>query len=115
VLTDSSFHHFINLNVVGDPCAGTEELNGLVTHKEELAAFYRNVALWLAIPRTLSSRWGIGSISGSSTLKCTDSVAWRCVDSKDSNTLTHMDLIALSYSFEPQVLPSILGAALGLK
>lgn len=45
VLTDSSFHHFIDLDVTGDPCAGTEELNGLVTHKEELAAFYRYVAL----------------------------------------------------------------------
>jgi hypothetical protein len=80
VLTDSLFHHFIDLNVVGDPCAGTEELNGLVTHKEELAAFYRNVALWLANPKDTSSRWIIGSVSRSST--------WRCMDSHSMDMST---------------------------
>ncbi|MEI9996933.1 MAG: hypothetical protein WDM91_20230 [Rhizomicrobium sp.] len=55
VATDSSFHHFLDLNLLGDPCS-------LVTTKQqgfnaspsgkavlkELEAFYANLATWLA-------------------------------------------------------------------
>jgi hypothetical protein len=57
IVTDSSFHHFIDLNLLGDPCSNTANTDkragfnfsasGQVVLKE-LKAFYVNIATWLA-------------------------------------------------------------------
>ncbi len=50
VVTDSSFHHYIDLNVIGDPCGVAEKQQGLTKgpHFAEMAAFYNRTVLWLA-------------------------------------------------------------------
>lgn len=61
IVTDSSFHHFLDLNLVGDPCSGHADkqqgFNYSASGKavlNEIQAFYINLATWLAwIDRSL--------------------------------------------------------------
>ena len=56
VITDSSFHHFTDLNLVGDPCALEARAEGLSEDMlNDMAAFYVNVVEWLAQPRMQKS------------------------------------------------------------
>ena len=55
IVTDSSFHHFIDLNLLGDPCslvpAKQQGFNASVSgqaHLREISAFFVNMATWLA-------------------------------------------------------------------
>ncbi|GEM_PF-2106854 len=55
IVTDSSFHHFLDLNLLGDPCslipAKQQGFNASASGKavlKELEAFYANLATWLA-------------------------------------------------------------------
>src|ERR1035438_9766224 len=57
IVTDSSFHHFLDLNLLGDPCskvaAKTLGFNNPASpsglaHLAEISAFYVNMATWLA-------------------------------------------------------------------
>ena len=58
IVTDSSFHHFLDLNLLGDPCSTNDAtnvklqgFNGSTSGKavlNELKAFYVNLASWLA-------------------------------------------------------------------
>lgn len=52
-VTDSSFHHFTDLNLIGDPCAlevRSEGLSGEMLN--DMATFYANTVEWLAPSRT---------------------------------------------------------------
>ena len=54
VVTDSSFHHFADLNLIGDPCAVKEKTQGLDPRfLQEMDAFFINVVRWLARPRDI--------------------------------------------------------------
>jgi hypothetical protein len=49
VLTDSSFHHFLDLNLIGDPCARGERRRGLDSEfLDDMTAFFHNCVAWLA-------------------------------------------------------------------
>ena len=55
IVTDSSFHHFLDLNLIGDPCgdipAKQQGFNASPSGKaylKEIEAFYINMATWLA-------------------------------------------------------------------
>jgi hypothetical protein len=55
IATDSSFHHFLDLNLLGDPCslipAKRQGFNASAAgkaHLKEIDAFYVNLASWLA-------------------------------------------------------------------
>ncbi|HXC44053.1 MAG TPA: hypothetical protein VNY51_11105 [Candidatus Dormibacteraeota bacterium] len=55
IVTDSSFHHFLDLNLLGDPCSkiptkqqGFNASASGKAHLKELKAFYINMATWLA-------------------------------------------------------------------
>ena len=55
IVTDSSFHHFLDLNLLGDPCSKVptkqQGFNASAEGKaalKELKAFYVNIATWLA-------------------------------------------------------------------
>jgi hypothetical protein len=56
VITDSSFHHYLDLNLLGDPCAAAaipdSELAGFQNTNilEQMAQFYINIAQYLAGP-----------------------------------------------------------------
>ncbi|KAI9662749.1 MAG: hypothetical protein M1829_006144 [Trizodia sp. TS-e1964] len=57
VVTDSSFHHYLDLNLLGDPCADSalvdSEVSGFQQKPEileQMAQFYRNLALYLSGP-----------------------------------------------------------------
>jgi hypothetical protein len=57
IVTDSSFHHFLDLNLLGDPCSNIpvkkQGFNASAKGKavlKELEAFYVNIASWLARP-----------------------------------------------------------------
>lgn len=57
IVTDSSFHHFIDLNLLGDPCslipAKQQGFNASAkgqAYLREISAFYVNMATWLAWP-----------------------------------------------------------------
>ncbi|MCJ1459526.1 hypothetical protein MMC28_009905 [Mycoblastus sanguinarius] len=57
VLTDSSFHHFCDLNLIGDPCAVKERTQGFDREfLEEMDGFFINVVRWLAHPRAQESQ-----------------------------------------------------------
>ena len=56
VLTDSSFHHFADLNLIGDPCADAEKVRGFeLGLLDEYATFFINCVYWLANPRVNKS------------------------------------------------------------
>jgi hypothetical protein len=67
IVTDSSFHHFLDLNLLGDPCSSSDPtnvklqgFNGSRTGKavlNELKAFYVNIASWLAQPLARPEYW----------------------------------------------------------
>lgn len=55
IITDSSFHHFLDLNLLGDPCSliptkkqGFNASPSGQAHLTEISAFYLNMATWLA-------------------------------------------------------------------
>lgn len=53
VVTDSSFHHYLDLNLMGDPCGVGSKQLGLRTLRgapllADLKAFYINTVVWLA-------------------------------------------------------------------
>ena len=51
VLTDSSFHHFCDLNLIGDPCAVKQKTQGFdLGFLEQMDAFFINVVKWLSRP-----------------------------------------------------------------
>lgn len=56
VVTDSSFHHYLDLNITGDPCGMNEKKVGFQTtagkpHLQAMQDFFRNLAIWLAGPK----------------------------------------------------------------
>ncbi len=63
VVTDSSFHHYLDLNLIGDPCSppGSPKQQGFNSSPQgravlaDLQACYVNIAAWLArsVPETL--------------------------------------------------------------
>lgn len=66
-VTDATWHHFVNVNLIGDitePVGDPKRLGFLATapgqaHLEEIKAYYRNLAVWLAPPdkiRCMTSR-----------------------------------------------------------
>ena len=49
VLTDSSFHHFVDLNMIGDPCATAEKTRGFgLAFLNDMEIFIENCVRWLA-------------------------------------------------------------------
>lgn len=53
VVTDSSFHHYIDLNLIGDPCGIDDKQRGFGTAAgqdilADIKSFYINTAVWLA-------------------------------------------------------------------
>jgi hypothetical protein len=64
VVVESTFHHFMDINVIGDPVApaGSAKQHGFETPDGEgvlrdLGSFYTNVIHWLAPPGFKWSRW----------------------------------------------------------
>ena len=57
VLTDSSFHHFLDLNLIGDPCATAEKTRGF-DHRflRDMEKFVLNCVFWLANARLLDCK-----------------------------------------------------------
>lgn len=67
VVVDSTWHHFFNVNLIGDPAAAEPAQRtgfaasaiGLAKY-EEIKAYFRNIAVWLARPERHSCmRWRI--------------------------------------------------------
>ncbi|HEY0396662.1 MAG TPA: hypothetical protein VGD01_19455 [Candidatus Elarobacter sp.] len=60
VVTDSTFHHYFDINLSGDPVASAEKLYGFLQPviggytdgpmMRKMRAFFRNIAVWLARP-----------------------------------------------------------------
>lgn len=58
VVTDATWHHFVNVNLVGDRTVSTMDpkYRGFLysaagqAHLEEIRSYYRNIAVWLAPP-----------------------------------------------------------------
>ena len=72
VVTDATWHHYVNVNLVGDsgaPAADPKRLGFLATpagqaHLENIKAYYRNIAVWMARPSLISCMnrrlsWGL--------------------------------------------------------
>ncbi|MFO1089506.1 MAG: hypothetical protein U1E46_07970 [Hyphomicrobiales bacterium] len=62
VVTDATWHHFVNINLVGDlgaPMGSAKRLGFLATaagqaHFEAIKTYYRNLAVWLSPPERIS-------------------------------------------------------------
>lgn len=62
VATDATWHHFVNINLVGDtgvPATNPKRFGFLAStqgqaHFEEVKAYFRNLAVWLARPERIS-------------------------------------------------------------
>lgn len=62
VVTDATWHHFVNINLIGDNGfpVGTEKGSGFLwsaagqAHLQEIKTYFRNIATWLARPANLS-------------------------------------------------------------
>ncbi|MFN7922425.1 MAG: hypothetical protein U0Q16_20140 [Bryobacteraceae bacterium] len=65
VVTDATWHHFININLVGDSSASKTDpkhFGFLVSstgqaHLEQIKTYYRNIGLWLSRPEQQRSMW----------------------------------------------------------
>ncbi|HUF86246.1 MAG TPA: hypothetical protein VMM59_02590, partial [Thermohalobaculum sp.] len=61
VVTDATWHHFVNINLVGDPFSSPMDpkSQGFLysaagqAHLEEIKYYYRNIAVWLAPPERI--------------------------------------------------------------
>jgi hypothetical protein len=61
VVTDATWHHFVNVNLVGDttePIGSPKRFGFLYStqgqaHLEEIKAYYRNIAVWLSRPANI--------------------------------------------------------------
>ena len=58
VVTDATWHHFVNVNLVGtklpsSPASFDGFLGAGVAHLEEVRAYYRNLAIWLSRPERI--------------------------------------------------------------
>ena len=61
VVTDATWHHFVNINLVGDesePVGDPKRLGFLFSaqgqaHLEEIKAYYRNIAVWISRPANI--------------------------------------------------------------
>ncbi len=61
VVTDATWHHFVNINLVGDnnaPAGSVKSFGYLASaqgqaHLEQIKAYYRNLAVWLARPERI--------------------------------------------------------------
>jgi hypothetical protein len=59
IVTDSSFHHYLDLNLTGDPCSKAPKTLGFGTDAGQpvlkaMQDFYVNLANWLAGPQSSS-------------------------------------------------------------
>lgn len=62
VVTDATWHHFVNINLVGDigePVGSVKSLGFLASasgqaHLEEIKTYFRNLATWMARPENIS-------------------------------------------------------------
>ncbi len=62
VVTDATWHHFVNINLVGDADYPNNQVKGLgflasptgQAHFEAIKAYFRNIAVWLAPPERLA-------------------------------------------------------------
>ena len=72
VATDATWHHFVNINLVGDPSepVGDPKRLGFLysaagqAHLEQIKTYYRNLAVWLARPSQIACmrrrlKWGL--------------------------------------------------------
>lgn len=62
VLTASTFHHYVRVNLIGDPEAIGDKKFGFMTPEgrtvlDEIRTFYRNVAVWLARRERATGMW----------------------------------------------------------
>lgn len=59
IITDSSFHHYLDLNTIGDPCSNGDKVSGFGTLQgtpvlQALQEYWVNAAKWLAGPQVSS-------------------------------------------------------------
>ncbi|RDS84269.1 hypothetical protein [Dyella psychrodurans] len=96
IVTDSSFHHYLDLNLVGDPCGSSpDRMAGFGTALSvpasgsvlaDLQAFYVNTAIWLARPTKNfyfvvdKSTFGYDEASAGSTFPLFANTFWLVVD-----------------------------------
>jgi hypothetical protein len=67
VVTDATWHHFININLTGEAGAAFPKSIGFlataagIAHYEDIQAYFRNIALWLSRPSKLTCmrNWGL--------------------------------------------------------
>ncbi|GAA1296831.1 hypothetical protein [Saccharothrix xinjiangensis] len=65
VAVDATWHHFFNINLVGDPTVPQDPVKSVGfaasasgrTAYEEIKAYYRNIAVWLARPEAQEGMW----------------------------------------------------------
>ncbi|NUT53831.1 MAG: hypothetical protein HOV94_42060, partial [Saccharothrix sp.] len=65
VSVDATWHHFFNVNLVGDPTVPNDPVKsvGFAASEsgraafEDIKAYYRNIAVWLARPATQEAMW----------------------------------------------------------
>ncbi|GAB2961982.1 hypothetical protein [Saccharothrix stipae] len=65
VAVDATWHHFFNVNLVGDPTVPEDPIKsvGFAASEagraayEEIKAYFRNIAVWLARPATQEAMW----------------------------------------------------------
>ncbi|QFZ19444.1 hypothetical protein [Saccharothrix syringae] len=65
VAVDATWHHFFNVNLVGDPTVPQDPVKSVgfaasaagLAAFEEIKTYYRNIAVWLARPATQEDMW----------------------------------------------------------
>jgi hypothetical protein len=62
VVVDSTFHHFVDINLIGDPTAPDPKTKGFTTPAgqpilDTLGQYYRSIVFWLAPPSAQMAAW----------------------------------------------------------
>ncbi len=117
IVADSSFHHFLDLNLLGDPCslvpAKQQGFNASVAgqaHLNEISAFFVNMATWLAWTEREfyfvmgKNNYGIDEVTDVSTYPA---AFYLFLEGRTPNVVGSAPTIAFSGSFNSTNIPGL--------
>ena len=117
IVTDSSFHHFLDLNLLGDPCSlvATKKhgFNASVSgkaHLAEISAFYVNMATWLAWTERQfyfvmgKNNYGLDEVTDNSTYSA---AFYLFLEGRTPNVVGASPTITFSGSFNSTSIPGL--------
>jgi hypothetical protein len=117
IVTDSSFHHFLDLNLLGDPCSLIPAKQQGFTYSasgqaalREISAFYVSTATWLAWPERQfyfvigKNNYGLDEVTDNPVFSGS---FYLFLEGRTPNVVRNSPTITFSGSFNPTNIPGL--------